>query len=105
MKFAQLALLGLVAAQQTEDFDLEDMEVEDMEDLDEDVEEMIGERWAWKNVGPIMKQEFRIMGTLASMENDFKKMGRKLARGAHWAGRRYGPELKAWGESGIVKIK
>lgn len=103
MKFAQLALLGLVAAQQVED--VEDFELEDMDLEDEDLDELIGERYPWRAVGPLMKQEWRIMETLGDMEDDFEKAEKKIEKGLRWAAKRYGPELKAWGESNIVKAK
>merc|ERR1712226_446459 len=72
---------------------------------DEDLDELIGERYPWRAVGPLMKQEWRIMETLGDMEDDFKKAEKKIERGVRWAAKRYGPELKAWGESDIVKAK
>jgi hypothetical protein len=72
---------------------------------DEDLDELIGERYPWRAVGPLMKQEWRIMETLGDMEDDFEKAEKKIEKGLRWAAKRYGPELKAWGDSNIVKAK
>merc|ERR1719263_277299 len=85
MKFATLALLGSVAA--TEET------------------ELVGKRWRWDAVGPLMRQEGRIMETLEEMKPDieeaFEKIGQKLEKKS----RRYIPELIAWSQSDAVKAK
>lgn len=79
MKFAVVALIGSASA--------------------------IGERWRWETLPAIMKAEGRVMGDLADMEDDFEDAMEKLGEKLDGKFDKYIPELEAWGNSPINKIK
>ena len=91
MKFAQLALLGAVAAQQ--------------EDVitDEDLDELIGQRWGWDDAGYLMNREWAIMETLHDLEPDFERAGHRLEKMLKAKVPKYLPVLEAWGKSAAVR--
>ena len=85
MKFAYLALLGFATAQ--------------------DETELVGERWRWDAVGPLMQQEIRIMETLGDMEPEFERAERKIEKMLRKRVPKYLPYLEAWGHSPSVRAK
>lgn len=86
MKFAYLALLGFATAQEEET-------------------ELVGERWRWNRVGPLMAQEFRILETLGDIEPEMEDAARHVKKMLRKRVPKYLPYLQAWGESPSVKAK
>merc|ERR1719230_549723 len=88
MKFATLALIGAVSA------------------YDEETE-LVGKRWDWRHVGPLMEQEGRVMESFMDIATDkeMKKAWRKMGKGLEATVPKYIPYLQAWGESSAVKAK
>merc|ERR1719224_394342 len=79
MKFAVVALIGSASA--------------------------LGERWRWETLPAIMKAEGRVMEDMADMEDDFEDAMEKLGEKLDGKFDKYIPELEAWGNSPINKIK
>merc|ERR1719163_1306719 len=87
MKFAALALIGAVSASEET--------------------ELVGKRWNWRAVGPLMKQEERVMETFADIADDidWEKMEKKMQKKMKYIQKRYGPEMMQWLDSPAVKAK
>jgi len=64
-----------------------------------------GERWRWEHLPAIAAQEERVMEDIADMEDDFEEMGEKIGKALDGKFEKYIPELEAWGNSPINKIK
>ena len=89
MKFATLALPAVLAAQAQED----------------DMNELIGRRWRWRHVGPLMAQEMGIMQDLEDLEPDFERVGRHIYHEVEKRVPKYLPTFMKWMKSDAVRAK